>query len=106
MNERDYRLVSEDGVASAAELQRDQDAALRKHHEQHGAPETTVDALMFSLRERGTAALGEPATKRRFLELSKSQVGEVIVRLNRLRPTYPDVSDQLIIQIGEIYGTH
>jgi hypothetical protein len=99
---RDYRLVSRDGVASAAELQREQDAMIRRHRE-HGAPETTVDALMFSLRSRGLAALDEPDTGRRLSELSRSQVAQVVVRLNRLRAKYPNINDKLIGKIGEVY---
>jgi hypothetical protein len=52
------RLVSEQGVATASELMRDQDNWSRKRQEQ-GATEATVDALMFSLRSRGIAALSE-----------------------------------------------
>ena len=41
---------------------------------------------MWSLRERGTKALEEPATKRGLFELSEQQVIEVGNRLQRLRP--------------------
>lgn len=51
-----------------------------------GAPRATVEALMISLRERGTKALKERATKRRLFELDDSQVVEVGNRLQRLRP--------------------
>jgi hypothetical protein len=51
----------------------------------HGAPQRTVDALMFSLRERGTKTLQQPAVQRRFSELSDDQVIEVGDRLQRLR---------------------
>jgi hypothetical protein len=50
------------------------------------APQPTVEALMWSLRERGTKALQEPATKRRLFDLSDQQVVEVGNRLQRLRP--------------------
>jgi hypothetical protein len=49
------------------------------------APQRTVEASMYSLRERGTRALAEPATKRRLSELSDQQVIEVGNRLQRLR---------------------
>lgn len=52
----------------------------------HGAPEPTVEALMYSLRERGTKALEESATKRRLSELSDDQVIEVGNRLQKLKP--------------------
>jgi hypothetical protein len=51
-----------------------------------GAPQATVEALMWSLRERGTKALEEPDTKRRLSELSDQQVIEVGNRLQRLKP--------------------
>src|SRR5262249_32611275 len=41
-----------------------------------GAPQPTVEALMFSLRERGTKALEQPGTRRRLSELSDQQVIE------------------------------
>jgi hypothetical protein len=96
--EQDYRLVTTDGVASAAELQRLQDKWMRERN--HGAPEVTVDALMFSLRSRGVTALSEPDTKRRLSELNKDQIAEVVVRLHRLRAKYPAVTDELIKTIG------
>lgn len=51
-----------------------------------GAPQPTVEALMYSLRERGTKALEEPATKRRLSELGDDQVIEVGDRLQKLKP--------------------
>jgi len=45
----------------------------------------TVEALMYSLRERGTKALTEPDTRRRISELSDEQALEVAVRLQRLK---------------------
>jgi hypothetical protein len=50
------------------------------------AAESTVEALMYSLRGRGTAALKEPATRRRLGELSDNQLTEVGTRLQRLKP--------------------
>jgi hypothetical protein len=50
------------------------------------ALEVTVEALMYSLRERGTKALKEPDTKRRLSELSEQQLIEVGNRLQRLKP--------------------
>jgi hypothetical protein len=51
-----------------------------------GAPQPTVEALMFSLRERGTKALEESGTRRRLSELSDQQVIEGGNRLQRLKP--------------------
>jgi hypothetical protein len=52
----------------------------------HGAPQTTVEALMLGLRERGTKALVEPKVARRVSELSEQQLHEVCGRLQRLKP--------------------
>lgn len=52
----------------------------------NGAPQPTVEALMFDLRERGTKTLEESATRRRLAELSDQQVIEVGNRLQQLRP--------------------
>jgi hypothetical protein len=76
---------------------------VKRRSEQHCAPETTVDALMFSLRSRGMAALDEPITKKRLSELSKAQAADVIVRLHRLRGKYPKVCDRLIVKVREAY---
>jgi hypothetical protein len=55
---------------------------------------STVEALMYSLRERGTAALGECDTQRRISELSEEQLHEVGTRLRALKlgkgPWTPD----------------
>ena len=50
------------------------------------APRPTVEALMYSLRERGTKAREEASTRRRLSELSDQQVIEVGDRLQTLRP--------------------
>jgi hypothetical protein len=50
------------------------------------ALEVTVEALMWSLRTRGTRALEEAATKQRLSELSNQQVIEVGDRLQKLKP--------------------
>jgi hypothetical protein len=50
------------------------------------AADMTVEALMFSLRERGTKALGEPDSKRRLSQCSDAQVIEIGDRLQRLNP--------------------
>jgi hypothetical protein len=65
------------------------------------AAASTVEALMFSLRERGEAALSERAFLDRFAGLSTKQVREVIARLIKLRPTYPAISDDLLLTLGE-----
>jgi hypothetical protein len=51
----------------------------------HGAPQPTVEALMFELR-RGGVALGEPSNLRRLEELSEAQLHEVCARLQKFKP--------------------
>src|SRR5262245_44504004 len=51
----------------------------------NGAPAATVEALMFSLRERGPPALQEPDTRRRLRELSDDQLIAIEQRLQTLK---------------------
>jgi hypothetical protein len=67
----------------ATSLERAWDEISRKNG---GAPQATVEALMFSLRSRSTKALLEPAVQRRLSKLSDRQVIEVGNRLQRLKP--------------------
>lgn len=46
-----------------------------------GVPHATVEALVFSLPERGPAALREPQTRRRIGAISEQQLHEVCGRL-------------------------
>jgi hypothetical protein len=52
----------------------------------HGAPQRTVEALMYSLRSHGTKALQQLAVQRRLSELSEDQIIDVGNRLQRLPP--------------------
>jgi hypothetical protein len=59
-------------------------AAMYRRHFKGRAATSTVDALVFSLRERRTAALGESSTQYRVSQLSEQQLHEVCGRLQRL----------------------
>jgi hypothetical protein len=50
-----------------------------------GAPQATVEALMYSLRD-GIAALKKPANTRRLSELNGLQMRAVVVRLQKFKP--------------------
>jgi hypothetical protein len=50
-----------------------------------GAPQPTVEALMFALR-RGGSALNESSNLRRLRELSEPQLHEVCARLQKFKP--------------------
>ena len=65
------------------------------------AAASTVEALMFSLRERGAVALSEFACRDRLADLSSDQVSGVIARLIALRPRCPNVTDELLFKLGE-----
>ena len=80
-----------DGLKRLRDLLKDGTSFLRAYYEintrrDSGAPQSAVEALMYSLREKGTKALDEPATKRRLSELSDQQVIEVGDRLQKLKP--------------------
>jgi hypothetical protein len=59
---------------------------LNSAHFRGRAAQSTVEALMFSLRSRGIKALDEPDTQLRISELSEQQLHEVGGRLQRLKP--------------------
>jgi hypothetical protein len=65
------------------------------------AAASTVEALMFSLRERGAAALSEADCRHRLADLSSVQIREVIARLMKLRSRYPAITDDLLFLLGE-----
>jgi hypothetical protein len=65
------------------------------------AADSTVEALMYSLRERGSAALSERGCLDRFANLSSDQIRDVIKRLIALRPHYPNITDELLFKLGD-----
>jgi hypothetical protein len=65
-----------------------------------GAPTSTVEALVFELRTHGIAALDHPSCLRRLEDVSTAQLRGVVARLIKLRPKYPDITDDLLLKIG------
>src|SRR5262249_31115176 len=61
-------------------------AEISARHTRDRAAASTVEALMYSLRERGVKARDEPDTRRRLVQLDDSQVLEVAGLLQRLKP--------------------
>jgi hypothetical protein len=57
----------------------------RQSHFRGRAAQSTVEALMFSLRSRGINAFDEPETRRRISELSEEQLHDVGARLQTLK---------------------
>ena len=73
-----------------------------------GAPQATVEALVFSLRD-GIVALGRPATLRRLSELSAAQLREVAVRVQKFKPAIaqpwrPEDVEVLIVARSRVHG--
>lgn len=62
---------------------------------------STVEALMYELREYGQTQLGNPNCLRRLGGLSTEQLRDVIGRLMKLRPSYPKITDELLLKLGE-----
>jgi hypothetical protein len=77
------------------------EAAARSGRERCAAPKT-VEVLIYSLRDRGDAALGERSTLQRLGELSTEQLRQVIGRLMRARRRYPAITDQLLVFLGDL----
>jgi hypothetical protein len=50
------------------------------------AAASTVEALIFGLRERGPAALAEPRVQSRISDLDETQLHAIAERLEKLRP--------------------
>jgi hypothetical protein len=65
------------------------------------APRFTIEALVYELRTLGLAALAGNNCRRRLAELSTKQLREVIARLINIRPRYPAVTDELLLQLGD-----
>ena len=61
-----------------------------------GAPQATVDALLFELRENGFAQLEKPTCLRRLADLSTAQLREINGALVRLKPRYQKITQELI----------
>src|SRR4051812_1065354 len=90
-----FAVVHESGIiASVPDPMRETAPEIR-------AAARTVDALMFSLRERGSSALAERAVQSRLAELSTAQIHSVIERLIVARRAFPAIDDELLFLLGE-----
>lgn len=67
----------------------------------YGAAQSTVEAFMFSLRERGIAALAEPDTERRLSELSPAQIEQCMERIAAHQPHYSEAG-KLLEDLAEL----
>jgi hypothetical protein len=66
------------------------------------APQVTVEAVMYELQENGLDALKAPNARERLGVLSRKQHREVLARLIKLRPHYPQITDELLVYIEEL----
>ena len=83
-------------------------AEIQAHQPHHGVALSTIESLMFGLRERDTKALAEPKVRGRISQLSKEQIVEVAARLRQLEPHIAqawtaDETQQLIAKWGELH---
>jgi hypothetical protein len=99
---RGYRLVAEDGVAPADELQRDYEAALERQHKSYGTTSSTVEALAYQLRG-GFHVLRKASAQRRLFELDERQVHDMAKRLSRERCGSPAWSENEIKAFLELW---
>jgi len=65
------------------------------------AAKSTFDGCLFELREHGIKRLANPSCRRRLAELSSKQVAELLNALVRLRSRYPNITDDLLFELGE-----
>jgi hypothetical protein len=66
------------------------------------ASDSTVEAVMYALREYGTDALHRGSTRARLAELSNRQIEVVIARLVRMRAKHSTVSERLLLVLAEL----
>lgn len=73
-----------------------------------GAALSTVEAVMFALRSRGTPALEEPDTQQRLVRLSEDQVRALGVRLQRISPDIakPWGADKVVALVSKWTSLH
>jgi hypothetical protein len=65
------------------------------------AAKSTFDACLFELREHGIKQLAKPSCRRRLADLSSKQMAELLNALVRLRSRYPNITDDLLFELGE-----
>jgi len=75
-----FRIIARDGVASAAELQADHDAAQARQP----TPQSTVEAILYCVRTRGLAALDEPANIERLLRCDAAARKQIDARIAKI----------------------
>jgi hypothetical protein len=67
------------------------------------APKATYEAAVFELRTHGVVQLNKPNCQRRLANLSLSQFKCLMASLQQKRDQYPNISDELLAALEEIY---
>jgi hypothetical protein len=60
------------------------------HSHPKSAPQTTIETLIYDIRQRGELALRDPVNLYRITELSALQLEEVVLRLATRCPAKPE----------------
>jgi hypothetical protein len=102
--ERARALMDDDKVVSIEAAY----AAFDRERRKYGAAWSTVEALVYSLRERGTAALQERSARHRLAQLSEAQLIAVGDRLQLLKPEIARVwtPDEVGVLVSEWERLH
>jgi len=97
-----------------AEIRGREDEAIAQHNREHGpwtdlpkpptppeprprkAAASTIETIVFTLRERGVDGLREAATQSRITECSPEQLAAIVKRLVKVRARYPVITDELL----------
>jgi hypothetical protein len=66
-----------------------------------GAASSTIEALMWELREYGSERLENENTKRRIADLTPSQMRQVAERLAKLQEKYPQTTSRELVAFFE-----
>jgi hypothetical protein len=69
----------------------------------NNAPEATWNAVQYELRTCGLQQLSNPSCQRRLADLSIAQIKNLMASLLQWREQYPNVSDELLAALAEIY---
>ena len=84
----------------SGDLQYQCEQSIRSNRRSHCTASSTIEALMYSLRARRTAALKERDTRHRIAQLNEDQLVDVASRLQKLKPNIAQPwSDQEIAEL-------
>jgi hypothetical protein len=75
-------------------------AARERHNE---APEASYNAVAYELRIYGLPQLKNQNCQRRLADLSAVQLKNLMASLQQWHSQYPNISDELLTALGEIY---